>query len=53
MGGFGFFLDGMIRSIVKDIRRIGRASAAEDWPTADGKVTSFTGQPDPKHIRAF
>ena len=35
----GFFLDSIIGSIVKSIRRESRANTAENWPMVDAKIT--------------
>jgi hypothetical protein len=36
----GFFLDGIIGSIMKRIRRQNQANTAEGWPLVDGKVSN-------------
>jgi len=35
----GFFLDSIIGSIVKSVRRQDQANTAESWPLVDGKVS--------------
>jgi hypothetical protein len=38
----GFFLDSIIGSIMKSIRRESRANTAENWPIVDAKVSNFS-----------
>jgi hypothetical protein len=37
----GFFLDSIIRSIVRSVRVERRVENAEKWPTVDGKISRF------------
>jgi len=37
----GFFLDSLIASIAKKIRAESRVSKAEEWPIAEGKISTF------------
>lgn len=38
----GFFLDSLISSIVKNVRREARLSRAAEWPTADARISRFS-----------
>jgi hypothetical protein len=37
----GFFIDSIIRSIARNVRRQRRIDNALSWPTADGKISMF------------